>query len=481
MRRARRWWCLGLLVLATCTKPRTEIVVTVRSEIPWGPTGELQSLVVNVKRGGPDGPDRHQQSSPLSDDPTQWNIPLTFGLYPIDADDTAPVWVEVLGCRSRAPCMVADAVVVQRALVTYRAETTSSLDLWLAAQCRNVRCDPDERCVRLSGRCEPAAQANNDVRPFGTNTDAGTSADAPVVAEQRSCAAAGVPGCGLVEIASGTFTLGAATTCETTPTATCGLRAAPAQTGVTVAAFALDAYEVTVARFRAFWSARQADGGASVRAQPIRYPNGTTIAWSRTGMAPTTGIDLCNWSETVDAGASREAHPINCVDWWTAQEFCVWDGGRLPTEAEWEYAARGRPVAGLSPGRLYPWGDSAPSPTCDRARWNRAMCAGEGTAVTRRVGSFPMGVSGGLFDLAGNVREWTADTLEDYNTAPPCSRRRDARDPLCHDAVDPTAYRVFRGGSWDNNSDVELRAMSRNNIGAGERLNSVGFRCARSR
>jgi formylglycine-generating enzyme required for sulfatase activity len=479
-RTPRSWWRgLGLLALATCTKPRTEIVVTVRSEIPWGPTGELQSLVVNVRRGGPNGQDRHQQANPLSDDPTQWNIPLVFGLYPIDADDTTPVWVEVLGCRSRVPCTTADALVVQRALVTYRAEATASIDLWLAAQCRDVRCDPDERCVRLSGRCEPASLANSDVRPFGSAADAST--DAPVMAAQRSCTGAGVPGCGLVEIAGGTFTLGAAMSCEATPTTTCGLRAAPAQTGVTVSAFALDAYEVSVARFRVFWSARQADGGASIRARPIAYPNGTSVAWGRAGIGPLTGIELCNWSESPDAGASREAHPINCVDWWTAQEFCVWDGGRLPTETEWEYAARGRSAAGLSPGRLYPWGDAAPAPTCDRARWNRAMCSGEGSAPTRPVGSFPTGASAGLFDLAGNVREWTADTLEEYNTAPLCSRRRDARDPLCHDATDPSAYRVFRGGSWDNNNDTELRATSRVSIGAGERLNSLGFRCARSR
>gem|GEM_PF-5014184 len=108
--------------------------------------------------------------------------------------------------------------------------------------------------------------------------------------------------------------------------------------------------------------------------------------------------------------ASRGDHPINCVTWQQASAYCAWSGRRLPTELEWEAAARG------AEGRRYPWGSA--EPTCSRVNFNPgsgAEGAGCGAGTTQAVGTHPLGRSGGIDDLAGNVAEWvdaTASTGE---------------------------------------------------------------------
>jgi len=286
--------------------------------------------------------------------------------------------------------------------------------------------------------------------------------------------------------------MGADTACAPTPApadARCAHGASPPQRDVTVSGFAVDAYEVTVARFRAFWSA-PADQRAAVRAAPIRYPDGTTIDWlgaARLPMRSPPEGEACNWTDAPGT-SEREAHPINCADWWTAQEFCVWDGGRLPTEAEWEYAARWRPAGRAMPGRLYPWGDEDPSPACNRAQWNFA-CGGRGGddgRGTRRVGSFETGASGGIFDLAGNVDEWTADRDARYGagtSADPCVGRAMKENPLCVTGAVATSNRVVRGGSYSIPSDqvAWLRSASRGGLGGTALPGATGFRCVRTR
>ena len=271
--------------------------------------------------------------------------------------------------------------------------------------------------------------------------------------EQRSCPSISETGCGLVYLLGGTFTLGS----------TEAFRASPPQSRITVGAFAMDAYEVTVARFQRFL-----DAGAPRPPADVVYPGGL-FRWSGRVSAPDTGPG-CNHGI-----AARQYHPLNCIDWSTAQAFCVWDGGRLPTEAEWEFAARHVLSAGLDAGRMYAWGNAIPASDCDRAHWNR--CPGDDTAATRRVGRFAP--SAGFYDLTGNVWEWTADIYAPF-TDRVCWGSVPRENPRC--ALGAMGYPSTRGASWNTTDRYFLRAATRDDAYTPTTRNpAVGLRCARTR
>jgi sulfatase modifying factor 1 len=175
----------------------------------------------------------------------------------------------------------------------------------------------------------------------------------------------------------------------------------------TVADFHLDTFEVTVGRFRKFVTAF--DGTApseGAGAHPLIAESGWNGAWdgelpsSSTGLAANLNCDD-DWQTWTDTAGENERHPINCVNWFEAFAFCIWDGGRLPTEAEWEYAA-----AGGDANRLYPWGSEAPGVAPLRA--NFYDTAG---SPHIDVGSYPDGGSRwGQQDMAGSMFEWVFDS-----------------------------------------------------------------------
>jgi formylglycine-generating enzyme required for sulfatase activity len=175
--------------------------------------------------------------------------------------------------------------------------------------------------------------------------------------------------------------------------------------------------------------------------------------------------------ECVDAGVCSEVaivqdglaqHPVVNVNWGEAQDFCAWVGARLPTEAEWEKAARG----GLNGGR-YPWGKTEVS--CDREAKNGAQfgyCSGEALPV----GSFPPN-GYGLHDMAGNAWEWVADWYDEnyYQVTP-------SNNPTGPEAG---IYKIMRGGAW-NYTVYGLRVAYRSVSYPESRANFIGFRCART-
>ena len=161
---------------------------------------------------------------------------------------------------------------------------------------------------------------------------------------------------------------------------------------------------------------------------------------------------FCNWSVP-------EKYPVNCVGWEQAKTFAEWAGARLPTEAEWEYAARG---GGLE--QRYPWGDEAP--TCERVV---SKGCGLGTAP---VCSTPAGnTKQGLCDMAGNVWEWVEDWYHDsYKGAPSDGSAWE---------IPAGSYRVLRGGSFFFDGAEYLRAGGRGFGDPGHRRGDFGFRLAK--
>jgi formylglycine-generating enzyme required for sulfatase activity len=194
---------------------------------------------------------------------------------------------------------------------------------------------------------------------------------------------------------------------------------------VTLEAFYLDKLEVTVARYGKFLSVTK-------RKEPD------------------------NWGNTY---TYQPGQPITNVSWDDAFAYCQWAGKRLPSEAEWEKAARG------TDGRLYPWGNDPPDP-----KLANYQVEGQSSTSLKTVGSYEDGKSPyGAHDMAGNAWEWVADWYdEDYYRHGP---NQNPPGPASGDE------KVIRGGSWDFKAPA-LLAVSRMSYPPSMKTGFIGFRCA---
>lgn len=232
---------------------------------------------------------------------------------------------------------------------------------------------------------------------------------------------------------------------------------------VTISDFAADPYETSVAAYRAYAAASKTKVSLPTR-------------WS----GKHDGNAIEDWC-TYDPSGAHDAYPVNCLPWKDARAFCLAAGGDLPTEAQLEFIA----TAGRS--FLYPWGSD--DPRCDQAIFARA---GLGVFAAAANDCRPPSAFGGpiasdqlghdvaafwqgiIYDVAGNLREWTRDRFDAQDG--PCWGVGVFHDPFCdRDDVDPR-FRTVRGGSWASFGG-ELRAATRLRLDAASRDALVGFRC----
>jgi formylglycine-generating enzyme required for sulfatase activity len=231
---------------------------------------------------------------------------------------------------------------------------------------------------------------------------------------------------------------------------------------VKLSPFCIDITEVTTEAY-----ARCSDDGKCMRASKVNDWEGITKHDSD------VYDPLCNEREIK----ARGKHPINCVNWKMAKDYCDNIGGRLPTEAEWEFAARG------PDGRRYPWGDEDPTGEFLNACGSECLAwaksnhvevkamysSSDGFPTTAPVGSFPKGKSRyGLEDVVGNVWEWVADYSAPYTE----DTQTDPKGP------EKGTTRVIRGGAWNGAEPAWVRPTFRYWNDPKTKSHGIGFRCA---
>ena len=251
---------------------------------------------------------------------------------------------------------------------------------------------------------------------------------------------------GMVLIPAGAFQMGSTTG---------DINEAPVHT-VELDAFYMDQHEVTNAEYRVFVAAT---GHPAPR-----------------GIGYTAVYELLkhNYEPWDDPDFNHPNQPVTTVTWFDATAYCKWVGKRLPTEAEWEKAARG----GLE-GARYSWGDAEPNNTSanfadsqTEFEW-RSSDVNDGFLFTAPVGTFPPN-GYGLYDMAGNVWEWCADWYSPTYYSDGQDVERPLRNPK---GPDTGERRVLRGGTWYRAAHT-IRNAERISDYPDSSLNVVGFRCA---
>jgi formylglycine-generating enzyme required for sulfatase activity len=261
----------------------------------------------------------------------------------------------------------------------------------------------------------------------------------------------------------------------------------------TISSFNLDKYEVTVGRFRQFvnawvsgWRPSAGSGkhshlnngsGLANSGNPAGFESGWNSSWNSN-----LSSSAASWDTNLNPGGPyatwtmmpgpNEKRAINYVTWYDAYAFCIWDGGFLPSEAEWNYAA-----AGGAEQRVFPWSNPPKSTNIDCSFANyfngASPCFGGPSNVggPNSVGATSLKGDGkyGQADLAGNVNEWTLDFYSGYSS--PCND--------CA-ALTSATYVVVRGGSFGGPSDNLRVSLRYGQYEPLTRFSLNGFRCARS-
>jgi len=283
----------------------------------------------------------------------------------------------------------------------------------------------------------------------------------------------------------------------------------------TVSTFLLDKYEVTVGRFRKYVEYLDGGGappvagsgkhtylndgqGLADSGQPGSFEPGWDAAWN--SRIPSGAGAAAQWAELLTSGGSvggagcatygswtddpddNEMLPITCTSWYESYAFCIWDGGFLPTEAEWKYA-----IAGGDEHRMYPWGTTAPGSDNQYAIYDCCYPDGQCSASSGRdtctglvnaapVGFAELGVGRyGHIDLSGSVWEWLLDRYSN-NYVNPCTD--------CAYLTGNTNNRVLPGGGFHTGLDPYLLSSNRQSVSYDAETYrgdyAVGVRCARS-
>lgn len=246
---------------------------------------------------------------------------------------------------------------------------------------------------------------------------------------------------------------------------------------VTLSPYCIDLNEVTAQKYK-----ECVEKGECKRASTVPdYPKSDRTTPEQHEKNKKAFSEFCNFGEEGQIKSGRDNHPVNCVSWEMAERYCKWKGGRLPTEAEWEFAARG------SDGRKFPWGDQPGDQTYMNAAgteylaWERTNAvqpvtqsnmyeADDGYAGTSPVGSFPKGVTKfGLNDVVGNVWEWTHDYYASY-------AKDDQLDPMGSPAGE---RRAIRGGGFNGAHQLWVNPAFRYHQLETATAHGIGFRCAK--
>ena len=313
---------------------------------------------------------------------------------------------------------------VDKAAAWERFQAAFTLDDPFSAEDEKMRAEAGRRAASFAARAQEQAEAER-------------------LARERAEAAARNAGPALdwVRIPGGSFSMGSVS----------GGEDEKPPHDATVAGFDMTRTEVTVAQYRAC-----VEKGKCTARDSVNYSG-------------YSAEDATFWSGACNANVSgRDDHPMNCVDATDADAFCAWAKGRLPTETEWEYAARGRA------GRTYPWGEGTPDgsqanacgPECaarGKAGWKTMYSRDDGWPTTAPVGTFKAGrTPEGLLDMSGNVWEWVAS-----NYCPYPSKK-------CAELA-----RVTRGGGSGDDDASRFRGAFRGRDTPSDRSAIFGFRCAR--